>query len=73
MDRITELRAELDMARRELVCADMIDSTARRDREVEYWKHRVGKLEDQLAKAQKSGDPVNLAGSGPVPIEPREG
>lgn len=73
---VDHLHDELTLARRELACADMIDSTARREQEVAYWKHRVGKLEDQIKEADLANDPVdpvNLAGSGPMPIEPREG
>lgn len=36
-----EIEATLDVARRQLICADMIDNFERRERELTYWRTRV--------------------------------
>ncbi|MCO5082619.1 MAG: hypothetical protein M9955_13310 [Rhizobiaceae bacterium] len=69
MADLTILQKQYEAALRELACADMIDDFARREREMRRWKEEVDRLEREL---QAAADPINLAGSGPVPIEPRE-
>lgn len=70
MRAIEDIQDELSRARRALVCADMIEGFARRERETALARARVAALEAEL---QANVDPVNLQGSGPAPIVPREG
>lgn len=69
MADLSALQRQYEIALRQLGCADMIDDFARRELEVRRWQQEVDRLEREL---QAAADPINLAGSGPVPIEPRE-
>ncbi|WP_133304766.1 hypothetical protein [Mesorhizobium sp. DCY119] len=70
MERIEDLERRLQHARQQLVCADMIDNFGRREAQMRLWQAEVDRLERELSDAEHGFNPH---GSGPVPIEPREG
>ncbi|PYE86887.1 hypothetical protein [Phyllobacterium leguminum] len=53
METLETLNEELTRAETELFCADMIDDSARRDRERSRWKDRVEELKQKIAAAEK--------------------
>jgi len=56
-----ELERALEMAERELACANMIDNSARRATQLEYWQRQVNKRRDQL-------DELGPAASAPIRV-----
>lgn len=74
MSDLHSLYERLERAERSLAFADMIDDFVRRDQQVEYWRAKVTALKRQIEQAETGADdPFNPQGSGPAPIEPREG
>jgi len=73
---LEQKRAALEHAELQLVCADMIDAYNRRIDEMAYWRGIIKTLKREIAEneaATEPADPINLQGSGPLPMTPREG
>lgn len=51
---LDDLRSELSRAKRDLVCADMIDNAQRRDIEMGSARRRVADLKTQIARIEET-------------------
>jgi len=49
-DNLSDLLAMLSRAERELACAEYIDNTERRNKEVRFWQSRIALLKAHIAR-----------------------
>lgn len=52
VDRVVELREQLELLKRDLHCADMIDNGTRREREMARIRAQILTVKDELAAVE---------------------